>query len=56
MGLQHLERLTRLREVYLEGTLISDVGLIHLAGLTQFQALGLGSTRITDSGLQHSKD
>jgi Leucine-rich repeat (LRR) protein len=53
-GLTHLEPLTKLRTLSLEGaSQVSDAGLAHLAKLTSLTYLDLAGTRITDAGLAH---
>ena len=47
--------MTQLRELWLDGTQITDDGLVHLAGMSRLQWLSLGGTQITDNGLVHFK-
>jgi len=54
-GLAHLEGLTALEMLALNGTLVSDVGLAHLQGLTALELLYLFSTEVSDAGLAHLK-
>ena len=47
--------LTKLRELGLRRTNVTDAGLINLRMLTNLRVLDLRETRITDSGLMHLK-
>ena len=40
-GLAHVQGLTKLRSLYLDGTEISDDGMIYLAGLKELRVLRL---------------
>ena len=51
--LSHLEWLTQIERLDLEGQPLTDAGLAHLSGLAELRSLNLGRTRITDSGLSH---
>jgi hypothetical protein len=50
-GLEHLGKLTRLRELRLAGDQISDRGLAHLARNTDLRTLILDGTRVTVAGI-----
>jgi Leucine-rich repeat (LRR) protein len=52
-GLQHLEGLTELTSLNLNGTAVGDAGLAHLRGLTRLTWLDLTDTQVTDAGLEH---
>src|SRR5258708_1983296 len=52
-ALAHLQELTELESLWLDGTQVTDTGLVHLQGLTGLQSLCLDHTQITDSGLAH---
>ena len=52
-GLEHLESLSRLKELELDNSQITDAGLEHLKGLSQIEKLSLCNTKITDAGLEH---
>jgi len=54
-GLEHLSRLTGLRELNLTLTPVNDDGLKHLAGLKELRSLGLASTQCTGTGFTHLK-
>ncbi len=54
-GLDHLERLARLKKLSLINTVITDKGLAHLKGLTHLETLDLSATKITDQGLANLK-
>ncbi len=41
-------KLTHLREVFLDNTAASDAGLAHLKGLTRLRVLHLAGTQVTD--------
>jgi Leucine-rich repeat (LRR) protein len=47
-----LRGLTRLQQLDLSETRITDLGLEHLSGLTNLQAVDVSGTETTDSGLQ----
>ena len=49
--LGHIQDLTRLECLELDGTRITDAGLAHLQGLTRLQVLDLSETQVTDAGL-----
>ncbi len=53
VGLEHLEGLTQLQQLYLYGTQVTDAGLKHLKGLTQLQQLYLYGTKVTDEGVKN---
>ena len=50
--LERLTPLTRLEELYLEGTPITDAGLIHLKGFQDLDTLSLNKTQVTYRGLK----
>ena len=52
-GLEHLNGLPQLKELYLFSTAVTDAGLIHLKGLNALRKLCISGTPITDSGLKH---
>lgn len=52
-GLEHIARLTGLRELNLTLTPVSDDALKHLAGLTELRVLGLASTKCTGTGFAY---
>jgi Leucine rich repeat len=52
--LSHLTRMTRLRELDLNGTQITDLGLEALRGLPALQTLRLRDTGVTDAGFRDS--
>jgi Leucine-rich repeat (LRR) protein len=55
-GLEHLEGLTGLQQLFLSNTKITDDGLKYLKRLTRLQQLYLDGTDITGMGLKHLKD
>ena len=52
---EKLKGLTKLEELSLGYTKITDAGLVHLKGLTNLEWLFLEDTQITDAGLVHLK-
>jgi hypothetical protein len=54
-AIQHFERLTQLKWLWLGGTGVSDAGLQNLRGLTHLQKLSLYSTSVSDAGLEQLK-
>jgi hypothetical protein len=52
---EKLKGLTKLKELDLGGTGVTDAGLVHLKGLTKLKELDLSFTKITDAGLIHLK-
>jgi hypothetical protein len=52
-GLAHLQELTGLDSLWLDGTQVTDTGLVRLQGLTGLQDLCLDRTQVTDAGLAH---
>ena len=52
-GLEHLEGLTQLKILSLDGTQVTDAEMQRVERLTQLKHLSLESTRITDIGLEH---
>ncbi len=53
--LVHLNGLTGLKTLGVNGTEITDAGLVHLRELTGLESLYLHNTRVTDSGFAHLK-
>jgi hypothetical protein len=49
-GLANLKGLTRLEELNLSRTKVTDAGLAHLKGLTGLKELSLYGTGVTDRG------
>jgi Leucine-rich repeat (LRR) protein len=54
-GLVHVGRLTGLRMLHLDSTLVKDGELLLLQGMTDLQELRLNYTGISDAGLAHLK-
>lgn len=54
-GLQHIGKLTGLRELNLTLTPVKDDALKHLGGLAELRMLGLASTQCTGTGFTHLK-
>ena len=52
IGMSMLRRLTSLKRLSVEGTLVTDAGLKHLASMTQLEELWLSRTSISDPGLE----
>ena len=52
-GLSHIQGLTRLKRLSVNGTQVTDAGLTHIRGLTRLEGLSLGGTQVTDAGLAH---
>ena len=52
-GLVHLQGLTELAGLYLEGSQISDKGLVNIETLRNLTDLSLEGTQVTDAGLVH---
>ena len=52
---EKVKGLTKLKELYLNNTKITDAGLVHLKGLTKLERLWLSNTQVTDAGLMHLK-
>jgi len=52
-GLQHLERLPKLGQLFLHGSQLDDDGLEQLKGLTDLYEVTLSGTKVTDDGLKH---
>ena len=48
--MEHLKGLTRLKQLYLTGTQVTDAGLVHLKGLNNLSVLTLSGTQVTDEG------
>ena len=52
--LTHLGRLRRLKNLGVQGTLVTNTGLAHLAGLSELRSLECsGTPELTDAGLVH---
>ena len=49
-GLAHLKGLTKLSDLILIDTKITDAELVHLKGLTNLKYLNLRGTQVTDAG------
>jgi internalin A len=53
-GAQYLATLTKIRNLSLDGTQITDAALVHLAAMEDFdQWLSIGCEGVTDGGLKH---
>ena len=52
-GLEHIESLTKLRQLDLRGSSITDRGLVRLSNLKELRELSLMRTAVTDDGLAH---
>ncbi len=52
-GLDHLQKLTDLRELALREAKLTDAHLEHLKGLSKLRVLRLGGNRLTDKGLEY---
>jgi hypothetical protein len=50
--LRHLETLTAITHLHLEGTQVSNSGLAHLTGLSSLRLVNLGDTKVTRQGRQ----
>ncbi len=50
-GLAHLQEMTKLKKLNLQGALITDVGIRHLARMAGLEELNLYGTKITNTGL-----
>ncbi len=50
--LKAVEGMTRLRELYLRGTRITDAGLAHLGSLKDLNAVDVRNTGVTDEGVK----
>ena len=50
--LKHLAKLTRLTQLNLEGTRVSDTGLKSLQGLPRLASVNLRRTKVTGSGVR----
>jgi hypothetical protein len=44
-------KLSRLRQLFLDGSHVTSAGMVHLKGLTSLQELNLDSTSVDDTGL-----
>ena len=52
----HVGRLSRLRQLYIRRSPVSDAGLAHLEGLTELTfTLEITETPVSDTGLAHLK-
>ena len=54
-GLERLQGLPQLKELYLFSAAVTDAGLINLRGLNRLRKLHICRTPITDAGLKHLK-
>jgi hypothetical protein len=52
-GVAHLERLTKLKDLYISRCQMTDVGLSHLKGLTRLERLAIQCNSISDRGLAY---
>ena len=52
----HLEGLSSLQYLYLDGTQITDAGLVHLKGWSSLLYLNLVALQITDAGVVKLKE
>jgi hypothetical protein len=50
-GLENLQGLSQLQDLWLDSTQVTDVGLMHLQGLSQLRKLTLSRTKVTDEGV-----
>ena len=48
-----LEKLTKIRALWLENTSVTDAGLVHLSVVGHLEELSVARTTITDKGLVH---
>jgi hypothetical protein len=53
LGVRHLAKLSRLKELDLSGTLVTDRGLEFLRALPELETISLGWTQVTDAGAAH---
>ncbi len=51
----HVGKLSRVEDLDLDDSSVTDAGLIHLKGLTRLERLYLRGTKVTDAGLEHLK-
>jgi len=51
-----VKEMSKLQELELARTAVTDAGLVHLKGLTELRELHLDYTKITDAGLVHLKE
>jgi hypothetical protein len=54
--LAHVARMTKLKQLYLYNSPITNRGMTHLAGLKELKGLRLDGTQVTDAGLVHLAD
>ena len=52
-ALEHIGKLTSLKELAVTSTQVTNAGLVHLKGLTNLQVLYLDTPKVTDTGLMH---
>ena len=52
-ALEHVQGLSQLQSLKLNGTHVTDAGLAHIKGLTKLQTLSLLRTKVTDAGFVH---
>ena len=55
-GTEAIEGLTKLEELWVDDTSVTDAGLEHLRGLTGLLVLQLEDTQVTDEGVKDLKD
>jgi hypothetical protein len=55
LGMQHVAKLTELRELVLRGTGVSDGAMSYVANLVNLEKLDLSQTIVTDGGLEQLK-
>jgi hypothetical protein len=53
--MEHVGRLTHLKQLHRPGFAVTDAGLAHLGQLKKLELLSLNSTQVTDAGLAHLK-
>ena len=51
----HLEGLTNLSTLDLDGTRVGNAGFVYLRGLSKLSALDLNNTQVRDAGLTYLK-
>ena len=51
----HVGKLSRVEELDLDDSSVTDAGLVHLKGLPRLERLFLRGTKVTDAGLEHLK-
>ena len=48
--------MTKLQELTLSQSKVTDAGLAHLKGLTNLQAIYLGDSKVTDAGVKELQE